>query len=124
MALNLVNRTRVLNMPVNAGTVSGSPVYMGNAVGHALNDRDAAGNADVEFTTTFDIISIPVTARKTVGNIARFDVLYIHTALAPPAPDVVDNDAAGIRYGVANETLAVVGGIDTVGTIQVIVGCF
>lgn len=111
-----VNRTRYYYMAVPVGTVSGDPIALGFITGHALNDRDAAGNSDVAFPRDVEIVDIPVTARAPV-NIVVGDELYYDAV-----NNVVDNNPAGAHYGIALEAIAIVGGVDTTATINVIKG--
>lgn len=113
-----VNRTAYWNMAVPAGTTSGDPVSIGFITGHALNDRDAAGNADVALPHVVEIVDIPVTAVVAITpvTIAVGDELYEDGA------GTVSNNPAGVHYGYACEVLAIVGGIDTTATINVIKG--
>ncbi len=46
---------RKLYLPVEAGTVSGSPVAVGSRCGVALTGRDAAGNATVDFGGVYEL---------------------------------------------------------------------
>jgi predicted RecA/RadA family phage recombinase len=48
-------RGRRLDLPVIAGTVSGSPVIVGMVPGVAETDRDSAGNASVNSEGVFDV---------------------------------------------------------------------
>jgi predicted RecA/RadA family phage recombinase len=74
MAKNeLFGEAENLNLPVNAGTVSGSPVIVGMLPGVALTNRDAAGNAMV---TTEGAYNVTVTG--TIANIGQ--PVYITSA--------------------------------------------
>jgi hypothetical protein len=112
-----LNRTRYLNMAVPVGTLSGMPVALGWITGHALNDRDAAGNADVSLPLEVEVLDIPITARFAIdpAHIGVGDRLYYNVGL-----NVVDNDPAGIPWGACFEELLIVGGADTIGTRNVI----
>lgn len=54
-----------LYLPVEAGSVSGSPVVVGSRCGVALTDRDTAGGATVAFKGVY---SLPVTGVTAVGT--------------------------------------------------------
>lgn len=56
---------RRLNLPVEAGTLSGSPCVVGSRCGVALTDRDAAGNASIDFKGVFNL---PVTGVTAIGT--------------------------------------------------------
>ncbi len=53
---------RKLYVPVSAGTVSGSPVAVGSRCGVALTDRDASGNATVDFKGVYELTVTGITA--------------------------------------------------------------
>ena len=118
MSIVEVNRTAYWYMRVPVGTVSGDAVSAGFITGHAINDIDAAGNADVALPRVVEIVDIPVIARVLITpvTIAVGDELYEDGA------GVVDNDAAGVHYGYAAEVLAIVAAADTTATIYVIKG--
>jgi hypothetical protein len=119
MSIVEVNRTAYWNMAVPVGTVTGDPVSAGFITGHALNNRDAVlGTADVALPRVVEIVDIPVTAifAITPVTIAVGDELYEDGA------GTVSNDATGVHYGYAAEVLAIVGGVDTTATINVIKG--
>ena len=118
MSIVEVNRTAYWNMPVPVGTVSGDPVSAGFITGHALNDRDAAGNADVALPRVAEIVDILVTARVLITPVT----IAVGDELFEDGAGVVDNDPAGVHYGYAAEVLAIVGGVDTAATINVIKG--
>ena len=66
MAKNKVyDEGRKLYLPVEAGTVSGSPCVVGSRCGVALTDRDAAGNAVVDFKGVYDLTVTGITAPGT-----------------------------------------------------------
>lgn len=67
---------RRLYLPVEAGTLSGSPCVVGSRCGVALVDRDAAGNATIDFKGVY---RLPVTGATVVGT-----AIY-YTANANPA---------------------------------------
>jgi predicted RecA/RadA family phage recombinase len=73
MAKNeLFGEAENLNLPVNSGTVSGSPVIVGMLPGVALTNRDASGNAMV---TTEGAYNVSVT-----GAIANIGLpVYINS---------------------------------------------
>lgn len=53
---------RKLNLPVTAGTVSGSPCAVGSRCGVAQTDRDAAGNATIDFKGVYNLTVTGITA--------------------------------------------------------------
>lgn len=66
MAKNKVyDEGRKLYLPVEAGTVSGSPCVVGSRCGVALTNRDAAGNAVVDFKGVYDLTVTGITAPGT-----------------------------------------------------------
>ena len=117
MSTALLNCGRIYNMAVPAGTTSGDPIANGFITGNAVNDRDAAGNADVDIGFVTQLWDIPITARVAIGNIAVGDRLYYDTV-----NNVVDNDGGvnHVPFGLAFEALAIVGGVDTSATREVL----
>lgn len=109
MAVNLVNRGRILNVPVGVGKVSGDPVVLGPYPGVCVNDRGAgagpAVNADVEFDREFVIYNINVEAVDFVAPnaVAVGDVLYYDTITDA---NILNKDNNGEEYGVALEVIA------------------
>jgi predicted RecA/RadA family phage recombinase len=57
-----------VSVPVNAGTVSGSPVIVGMLPGIALTDRRADGTASVELGDGTYTVSVTATANITLGQ--------------------------------------------------------
>ena len=112
MAINLIQRGRILNVPVDVGKVSGDPTVLGPYPGVCVNDRGAgsgpATNADVEFDREFVIYDLDVEAVDFGGPsaVAVGDVLYYDTT------DVLNKDNSGEEYGVALEVIAA--GTDTI----------
>ena len=112
MAVNLVNRGRILNVPVAVGKVTGSPTVLGPYPGVCVNSRGAgagpAVNADVEFDREFVIYDLDVEAVDAGGAsaIAVGDVMYYD------GTDVLNKDNSGEEYGVALEVVAA--GTDTI----------
>ena len=104
---------RQLTVPVPAGTKSGDPVVYGQRPGIALEDRDADGNAPVNFDA---VPELSVKGVDGAGNkaIAEGDVIY-YVAEDTPKLSV---KATGIRYGYAKGTVA----SGATATIQVILG--
>lgn len=112
---------RRLYEPVEAGTVSGSPCVVGSRGGVALNDRDAAGNAVVDFKGVYDLVVTGITAPGTpiyytananpnlrLGVVATaiFFGYALETKAAPAAAiQVYVSEASGISQVPAN-TLA------------------
>lgn len=92
------NRRRVearkLNLPVDAGTVSGDPVLVGRLPGVALTDRDTAGNATIDTEGAYDL-----EVEASAGAIGVGDVIYIDGAGA------LSNDSTGDRFGYALEAI-------------------
>ncbi|MHB1131661.1 MAG: capsid cement protein [Chloroflexota bacterium] len=102
---------RKLYMPVEAGTLSGSPVVVGSRCGVALTDRDAAGNATVEHKGVFALTVNGVTAigtpiyytananpalRLGVVATALFFGYALQAQAAPGIVDVYVSEASGI----------------------------
>lgn len=85
-----------LLVPVASGTLSGAPVVVGQMPGIALTDRDANGNASVDFDGVY---TVSVKGIDGSGNkaIAYGDILYYTTADTPP----VSVKATGVRFGYA-----------------------
>ena len=125
MSTNTVMKTDVLNMAVPVAgalpdytAVSGDMVHVGYITGRLETDRNAAGFADVKLARFVEIEDIRITAASAVGNIAIGDLLY----QAAATPWIVSNNASSFIYGIAYEALAVVGGADTAGIRNVIMG--
>ena len=100
MALNKIyEEGRKLELPVEAGTVSGSPCVVGSRCGVALTTRDVAGNATVDFRGVYDL---------TVQGITAVGTPIYYTANANPLLrlGVV---ATGIFFGYALEAQAAPG---------------
>lgn len=98
MAKNLVfAEGRKLTLPVGAGVKSGDPVAIGAMTGVALNDRDAAGNATVDFGGVYEL---SVKAVSDVGNsaIAVGDQLYF---VAGDTPKLSKKSSTGLYFGFA-----------------------
>lgn len=75
MAKNVVlEEGNRLSLPVNAGTLSGSPVIVGMLPGIALTDRRSDGNASVQLE---GVVSVSVT---TTGNVTAGQPIYITSA--------------------------------------------
>lgn len=87
---------RRLNVPVEAGTVSGSPCVVGSRCGVALTTRDAAGNASVDFKGVYELT---VTGATVPGT-----PIY-YTANANPALRL-GIVATALFFGYAMETQA------------------
>ena len=106
MAINLVNRGRILNVPVAVGKVSGNPTVLGPYPGVCVTDRGTgagpATNADVEFDREFVIYDLSVQAVDAGGAsaVAVGDVLYYDTT------NILNKNNAGEEYGVALEVIA------------------
>ena len=106
MAINLVNRGRILNVPVVAGKLSGNPTVLGPYPGVCVNDRGAgsgpATNADVEFDREFVIYNLNVQAIDGGGPsaVAVGDVLYYD------GTNILNKNNAGEEYGVALAVIA------------------
>ena len=106
MAINLVNRGRILNVPVAVGKVSGNPTVLGPYPGVCVTDRGTgagpAVNADVEFDREFVIYDLQVQAVDAGGAsaIAVGDVLYYD------GTNILNKNNAGEEYGVALEVIA------------------
>ena len=106
MAINLVNRGRILNVPVAVGKVSGNPTVLGPDPGVCVNDRGAgagpATNADVEFDREFVIYDLQVQAviiGAVASAVAVGDVLYYD------GTNILNKDNSGEEYGVALEVI-------------------
>lgn len=98
MAKNLVfAEGRRLNLPVGAGVKSGDPVAIGAMTGVALNDRDAAGNATVDFGGVYEL---SVKAVSDVGNsaVAVGDQLYF---VVGDTPKLSKKSSTGLYFGFA-----------------------
>lgn len=103
MAVNLLQRGRILNVPVAVGKVSGNPTVLGPYPGVCVTDRGTgagpAANADVEFDREFviyDLSTEPVDAGG-ASPIAVGDVLYYD------GTNILNKHNAGEEYGVALE---------------------
>jgi hypothetical protein len=102
MAINIVNRSRIYNVAVAAGKVSGNPTMVGPLPGVCLNDRVAAtGLADVEFDEELLMITASVQGVDGAGNsaVAVGDLLYYD------GTNVLNKNNAGRAYGVAFATV-------------------
>lgn len=96
MADNLVYKDgRYLTCPVKAGTVSGDPVTIGaNLCGVAITDRDAAGNATVDFQGVYDVTVVATT-------VAVGEAIYINATT-----DALSDDPADVFFGFALEAIS------------------
>ena len=109
MALNLIQRGRILNVPVAVGKLSGNPTVLGPYPGVCVNDRGAgagpAVNADVEFDREFVIYDLSVEAVDFGGPsaVAVGDVLYYDTITGA---NTLNKNNNGEEYGVALEVIA------------------
>lgn len=66
---NLVfERGDEIQLPVIAGTLSGSPVIVGMLVGVAKTDRDANGNASVKVGNGVATLTVTATGNITIGQ--------------------------------------------------------
>ena len=135
---------RKMYAAVEAGTVSGSPCVVGSRCGVALVDRDAAGNATVDFGGVYDLTVNGVTAvgtpiyytananpalRLGVVATALFFGYALEAQLAPGIVNVMVAEASGISTiaagslegtvvaNVAND--AVIGGIPVIFAIAI-----
>lgn len=92
---------RKLYLPVPAGVVSGDPVVVGQMPGVALTDRDADGNATVDFGGVYNL---SVQAIDEVGNsaVAVGDIIYYNAADVPK----LNKKNTGVRFGYALEAVA------------------
>jgi predicted RecA/RadA family phage recombinase len=140
MALNkMFEEGRKLELPVEAGTVSGSPCVVGSRCGVALTTRDAAGNATVDFRGVFDltvqgvtVVGTPIYYTANANPLLRLGVvatgIFFGYALeAQAAPGIVMvalAEASGISQVPANtlEGTVVANGADgnVIGTIPLI----
>lgn len=126
MSTNTVMITNTLNMAVPVAgalpdytAISGDMVKVGYITGRLETDRHATtGFADVKLPRPVEIVDIRVTANAVAGNISIGDQLY----MAAAAPWIVSNDPSPFLWGIAYEALAVAGGLDTPGVINVIMG--
>ncbi len=102
---------RKLEVAVAAGVVSGDPVFVGGMTGVALTDRDADGNATVDFGGVYDL---SVKGINDAGNVAvaAGDAIYFVNADTPK----LSKKSSGLFFGYALE--AVNSGATT--TIQVV----
>ena len=66
IAYNFIDQ---LTLPVAEGTVSGSPVVVGDLPGVALTDRDANGNAEVKVRGG-PVVRVPVKGHNGTANAA------------------------------------------------------
>lgn len=140
MALNKIyEEGRKLEIPVEAGTVSGSPCVVGSRCGVALTTRDVAGNATVDFRGVYDLTVQGVTAVGTpiyytananpllrLGVVAT-GIFFGYALEAQAAPGIVMvalAEASGISQVPANtlEGTVVANGADgnVIGTIPLI----
>lgn len=140
MALNKIyEEGRKLEIPVEAGTVSGSPCVVGSRCGVALTTRDTAGNATVDFRGVFDltvqgvtVVGTPIYYTANANPLLRLGVvatgIFFGYALeAQAAPGIVMvalAEASGISQVPANtlEGTVVANGADSnvIGTIPLI----
>lgn len=140
MALNKIyEEGRKLEIPVEAGTVSGSPCVVGSRCGVALTNRDTAGNATVDFRGVFDltvqgvtVVGTPIYYTANANPLLRLGVvatgIFFGYALeAQAAPGIVMvalAEASGISQVPANtlEGTVVANGADSnvIGTIPLI----
>lgn len=93
--------TKTLTVPVPSGTKSGDPVVYGQRPGVALKDRDAAGNATVQFEGAF---TLSVKGIDGSGNaaVAEGDILYYVSGDTPK----LSKKNTGVRYGYAKAAVA------------------
>lgn len=97
MAKNRLNALgRMLNLAVVSGVVSGDPVLIGQMPGVALTDRDASGNASVDFEGVY---SLSVKGANDAGNVAVAvgDPIYFVSGDTPK----LSKKASGTLYGYA-----------------------
>lgn len=104
---------RQISVPVASGTLSGDPVVVGQLPGVAVIDRDAAGNATVQFDGVYNL-SVKGIDQSGNSAVAVGDILY-HTQADTPK---VSKKNTGVRFGYALD--AVVSAATT--TIRVKVG--
>jgi hypothetical protein len=106
MAINLVQRGRILNVPVAVGKVTGSPTVVGPYPGVCVNSRGAgagpAVNADVEFDREFVIYDLEVEA----VDIAAPNAVVFGDVLYYDGTDILNKANNGEEYGVALEAIA------------------
>jgi predicted RecA/RadA family phage recombinase len=107
MAKNiLVERDDSAQLPVIAGTVSGSPVIVGMLVGIALTDRDANGNASVKFNCRATV-TVTAAANITIGEpIFITSATYALTDAAGAGKQVFGH-ALSTSTGAGSKTIAV-----------------
>jgi predicted RecA/RadA family phage recombinase len=85
-----------LAVPVPSGIVSGDPVLIGDAlVGVALIDRDADGEATVQFDGAFEL-EVVAGAAMAVGDLVYIDAVTL----------VLSDSAADVRFGYLMEAIA------------------
>lgn len=97
MAKNRVlDHGRNLALPVPEGTVSGSPVIVGQIPGVALIDRKSDGKATVQRDGTF---KLAVVAKNKAGNskVSVGDIIFMK------GTELNKNNEEGVRYGYALE---------------------
>lgn len=131
---------RKLYLPVSAGTVSGSPVAVGSRCGVALTDRDASGNATVDFKGVYELTVTGITAVGTpiyytenadptlrlgvVPTALFFGYALEAKAAVPGLIDVYVSEASGISQVPANTlegtTVANVANANVIGGLPVL----
>jgi predicted RecA/RadA family phage recombinase len=82
--------------PVASGVLSGAPVVVGQMPGVAQTDRDANGNASVDFDGVYNLSVKGINAGGNTA-IAYGDILYYTTGDTPP----ISAKATGVRFGYA-----------------------
>lgn len=87
-----------LYLPVPEGTKSGTPVCVGQRPGVAVTDRDAAGNASIDFDGVY---KLEVEGKNKAGEkaIAVGDIVFL------TAGKLNVNNEEGIRFGYALEAV-------------------
>lgn len=94
MTNKIFDLTDPLKVAVPSGAVSGTPVLIGDMPGVCATDRDADGNAVVDFGGVYEIA---VKGADGSGNaaISAYDTVYYDGG------EINADDSNGTRYGVA-----------------------